>query len=81
MTNLTAEVTRAETDKSIDYFQQAIELDPNYALAYVGLAEAYLPIALTGSVPSWEVMPKAKAAAQRAVEMTKYFPKLTPLWV
>jgi len=62
-------LTRAETDKSIAYFQQAIELDPNYALAYVGLAEAYLPIALAGGVPSWEVMPKAKAAAQRAVEI------------
>ncbi|MDQ3131193.1 MAG: winged helix-turn-helix domain-containing protein [Acidobacteriota bacterium] len=62
-------LTRAETDKGIAYFQQAIELDPNYALAYVGLAEAYLPIALAGGVPSREVMPKAKAAAQRAVEI------------
>ena len=62
-------LTRAETDKAIDYFQQAIEIDPEYALAYVGHAEAYLPIALTGSMPSREVMPKAKAAAQRAVEI------------
>ena len=50
-------LTRAETDKGIAYFQQAIELDPNYALAYVGLTEAYLPMALTSSVPSWEVLP------------------------
>jgi DNA-binding winged helix-turn-helix (wHTH) protein/TolB-like protein/Tfp pilus assembly protein PilF len=62
-------LTRAETDKGIAYFQQAIELDPNYALAYVGLAEAYLPIALAGNVPSWEVMPKAKAAILRAIEI------------
>ena len=62
-------LTRAETDKGIAYFQQAIELDPNYALAYVGLTESYLPMALTSSVPSWEVLPKAKATAQRAVEI------------
>ncbi len=68
-------LTRAEGGKSIDYFQQAIKIDPNYALAYVGLAEAYLPIALTGNVPSWEVMPKAKAAAQRAVEIDETLPE------
>lgn len=62
-------LTRAETDKAIDYYHQTIALDPNYALAYVGLAEAYLPMALTSGVPSWEVLPKAKAAAQKAVEI------------
>jgi serine/threonine-protein kinase len=65
----TLRLTRAETDKGIAYFQQAIELDPNYALPYVGLARAYVPMALTSDVPSWEVMPKAKAAALRAVEI------------
>ncbi len=62
-------LTRAETDKGIAYFQQAIELDRNYLPAYVGLAEAYLPMALTSEVPSWEVMPKAKAAALQAIEI------------
>ncbi|MBA4182725.1 MAG: winged helix-turn-helix domain-containing protein [Acidobacteria bacterium] len=62
-------LTRTETDKGIAYFQQAIEIDPNYALAYAGIANAYLPMALTSGVPSWEVMPKAKAAALRAVEI------------
>jgi len=62
-------LTRTETDKAIDYFQQAIEIDPNYALAFVGLARTYLPMALTSGVPSWEVMPKAKAAALRAIEI------------
>jgi TolB-like protein/DNA-binding winged helix-turn-helix (wHTH) protein len=33
--------TREEIDKAIDYYRQAIELDPNYALAYVGLSLAY----------------------------------------
>ena len=62
-------LTRAETDKGINYFQQAIETDPNYALAYAGLAAAYISMALTSGVPSWEVMPKAKAAALRAIEI------------
>ncbi len=62
-------LTRAETDKAIVYFEQAIEIDPKYALAYVGIAESYLPMALTSGVPSREVMPKAKAAALRAIEI------------
>jgi DNA-binding winged helix-turn-helix (wHTH) protein/Tfp pilus assembly protein PilF len=62
-------LTRAETDKGIAYFKQAMELDPNYALAYVGLSQSYLPMALTSGLPSWEVVPKAKAAALRAIEI------------
>jgi DNA-binding winged helix-turn-helix (wHTH) protein/tetratricopeptide (TPR) repeat protein len=62
-------LTRPETDKAIAYFEQAIELDPSYALAYVGLAQAYLPMALTSGEPSWETVPKAKAAALRAVAL------------
>jgi serine/threonine-protein kinase len=65
----TFRLTRAETDKAIAYFQQAIELDRNYALSYLGLARAYIPMALTSGVPSWEVMPKAKNAALRAIEI------------
>jgi DNA-binding winged helix-turn-helix (wHTH) protein/TolB-like protein len=62
-------LTRAETTKAIAYFQQAIELDPNYALPHLGIARAYIPMALTSGLPSWEVMPKAKEAALRAVEI------------
>jgi DNA-binding winged helix-turn-helix (wHTH) protein/TolB-like protein len=68
-------LTRAETDKGIDYFRQAIEIDPNYAPAYVGLADAYLPLALTSGVPSGEVVPKAKAAALRALEIDETLPE------
>lgn len=60
---------RAETDKAIAYFQQAIELDRNYALPYLGLAAAYIPMALTSGLPSWQVIPKAKEATLRAVEI------------
>jgi len=51
--------------KATEYFTQAIETDPNYALAYAGLAESY---ALQGfTSPPNEMMPRARAAAARAL--------------
>ncbi len=61
--------SRAETETSISYFQQAIAADPDYALAYAGLADAYRASAVGGEMPSAEFMPKAKAAALRAIEL------------
>ncbi len=57
--------TDEETRKAIEYFQQAIEKDPTYALAYVGLAESYI----IGNLPPEERNPKAKAAALKALEL------------
>jgi eukaryotic-like serine/threonine-protein kinase len=53
--------------KAIDYFNQAIEKDSNFALAYAGLADCYVVPAVRQ--PPREVMPKAKAAARRALEL------------
>jgi serine/threonine protein kinase/Tfp pilus assembly protein PilF len=55
--------------KSIPYFQQAIEKDPSYALAYSGLADAYSILATTSVVDPLAVFPKAKAAALKALEI------------
>jgi serine/threonine protein kinase/Flp pilus assembly protein TadD len=56
--------------KGIEHFQQAIDLDPNYALAYVGLADAYGFLASsTGGWAPREAYPKAKAAASKALEL------------
>jgi len=55
--------------KALDYFQRAIEIDPNYALAYAGLADAYGILASNGHIPPEEGYPKAKQAAQRALEL------------
>lgn len=56
--------------KGIEQFSQAIDLDPNYALAYAGLAEAYGFLASsTGGQPPREAYPKAKAAAEKALEL------------
>jgi len=55
--------------KSIQYFQQAIELDPDFALAYVGIADAYSELVLQGYLPSSTGLPKAKTAALTALQI------------
>ena len=55
--------------KAIDYFKQAIDKDPVYALAYAGLAESYTLSSYYSAAPPRETFPKAKAAAQRALEI------------
>jgi tetratricopeptide (TPR) repeat protein len=63
--------TEDSVRKGIEFFQQAIDKDPNFALAYVGLADSYsllsVPDALTGALPTREALPKARAAAERAL--------------
>ena len=58
-----------EIRQSIGFYQKAIELDPNYALAYFGLAEAYRSLSITSDVPPKEVCPQAIAAAQKAIAL------------
>ncbi|UCF79739.1 MAG: protein kinase [Candidatus Eiseniibacteriota bacterium] len=55
--------------RAIDYFEQAIEKDPAYAPAYSGLADTYALFSSWGMVSPDEVLPKAKAAALKAVEL------------
>ena len=61
--------TGSDLKKSIDYFEQAIAADPNYALAYAGVADAYalLP-GYSGGNPG-DCYPKAIAAAKKALEL------------
>jgi TolB-like protein/DNA-binding winged helix-turn-helix (wHTH) protein/Flp pilus assembly protein TadD len=65
--------TEATTRKAIEYFQLATEKNPNYALAYTGLADSYislaLPEALQEALPPNEAFPKARAAVDRALEI------------
>jgi TolB-like protein/Tfp pilus assembly protein PilF len=58
-------------NRSADCFKAALELDPEYSLAYAGLADSYavLGIAEYGILPPREAMPKAKAAALKALEI------------
>jgi len=55
--------------KSIEYFNQAIEKDPSYALAYAGMAEAYVSLPGYSVASPQDAYPKAKAAAKRALEL------------
>lgn len=61
--------TPADIQKAVPFFQQAIEKDSNYALAYSGLADAYTLIPVYTRVSSREYMPKAKEAALRALTL------------
>ena len=61
-------LTLSEVQIGISYFEQAIAVDPNYALAYVGLADAYRS-ALAGDMPPDELLTKAKSAAQKAIQI------------
>jgi serine/threonine-protein kinase len=54
--------------RAIDLFNAALDIDPSYPLAYSGLAEAYYGLSNIYIAPS-EVMPRAKAAALRAIEL------------
>jgi TolB-like protein/Tfp pilus assembly protein PilF len=55
--------------KAIYDFQRAIAIDPNYAPAYAGLADSYTLLANWGFVPPRETIPKAEAAARKALEI------------
>lgn len=63
--------TEEDLTEAIKYFEQATAKDPNYALAYAGLADCYgiIGAAIVGTVPAREVAPKAEAAARRALEL------------
>ena len=65
----TLRVTRPELLKAVTFYENAIELDPNYALAHVGLADAYRALSLGGELDPQLYLPKAKAAAVKAVEV------------
>ena len=61
--------------KGIQYFRQAIELDPTYALAYAGLAEGYIPLAVYCHLAPKDACPKARAAARAALEIDAKLPE------
>jgi TolB-like protein/tetratricopeptide (TPR) repeat protein len=56
-------------DKSLEFFDQAIELDPAYAQAYAGLSDTHIYLGIIGLVPPREAFPKAKTAAMKALEL------------
>ncbi len=55
--------------KGIEYFKQAIEADPTYALAYAGLAESYTPLGFWGYLRPCDAFPKVTAWSMKALEI------------
>ena len=70
-----AKRTREDLYKSIEIFDEAVKLDPNFALAYVGIAESWTVIPSFPYGSPEECIPKAKAAAQRALELDPDLPE------
>jgi TolB-like protein/Tfp pilus assembly protein PilF len=61
--------TPANLQKSVEFFEQAINLDPAYAQAYAGLSDTYIYLGVIGILPSAESFPKAKTTAMKALEL------------
>ena len=55
--------------RAIEFFNQAIAKDPSYALAYAGLADSYLLLPNYGGAPTADVVPPARAAVTKALEL------------
>jgi DNA-binding winged helix-turn-helix (wHTH) protein/TolB-like protein/Flp pilus assembly protein TadD len=65
----TAKGTPEDLRSSISYFQQAIDIDPGYALAYTGLAKAFGVLGIIGEMPTAVAFQQARAAEQKALEL------------
>lgn len=65
---LVAKRTRKDAEKAVEYLGQAVRLDPNYALAYTGLASAYATIAVFGG-DKYEMYLKQKAVIEQALSI------------
>ena len=66
---------REDMFKSIELYEQAVKLDPTFALAYVGIAESYATIPSYPYASPEECIPKAKAAVARALEIDPDLPE------
>jgi serine/threonine-protein kinase len=61
--------TAKSLKRAVESFEEAIELDDSYALAYAGLADCYCLVSIYGAAPPKAVMPRAKAVATKALEI------------
>lgn len=63
------QLTPLSIQRAIEHFQEAVAKDPDYALAYAGLADCYMMLPITCDAPALDILPRAVAAANRAVEL------------
>ncbi len=62
-------LSQQHNETALEYFDRALERDPNYALAYVGIAGVWLVRGDSGVVPSREAFPRVRAAITKAMEL------------
>ena len=67
--------TPEDSQRSRECLEQALSLDPGFALPYVGLADYHLALAAVGAMPSLEAMPRARELAMRALEIEPDLPE------
>ncbi len=67
-------VTPESFARSKEYFEQAIALDPKFALAHVGLADYFALLSSAGLMPAHEAMPQVRASARRALDLDSSLP-------
>jgi adenylate cyclase len=67
--------TEAELKRAIEYFKLAIEKDPKFSLAYVGLADSYIELCSQGCLDSTETFEKAKPLVMKALELDDLVPE------
>ena len=72
--------------KAIEYFQQAVEKDPSYALAYTGIADSYVLLGWNSYLPPKDAFPKGKMAAMKALRLDPdlgegHTPQAAVLWL
>src|SRR5207253_2376583 len=65
--------TKGDILQCIDYFRQAIDLDPKYAMAYAGLSDCYMRLGRFGVAPA-EFIPKSRSAVMKALELDETVP-------
>ena len=61
--------TTADLEKALTFFSQAVKEDPNYALAWAGIADVYILLPLYGGAAPGDAFPKAKEAANKAIQL------------
>jgi tetratricopeptide (TPR) repeat protein len=62
------QLTPASNERAIEYYERAIALDPKYALAWSGIADASLASSINSDAPPLQILPRVREAARRAVD-------------